>query len=191
MPRPVLLIAGGSRGIGAATAGSPARAAMTSRSTTRAMPRPRPSVVEAVKAAGGKAVAIARRHGQARPTSSACSTTPPKTLGPLTHFVHRPGIIGPYSRLDEADAADDARGDRGRTFGALLCLRACRPPHVDEARRQGRLDRDAVVDGGDDRRRRRMRLVRGRQGRGRFDGRSASRARSPRKACASTPSRPA
>ena len=125
MSRPVLLIAGGSRGIGAATASLPARAAMTSRSTTKAMPRPRPSVVEAVKAAGGKAVAMQGDMARRRPTSSACSSAAAKELGPLTHFVHCAGIIGPYSRLDEADAQMMREVIEVDTLGALLCLRAC------------------------------------------------------------------
>lgn len=124
MPRPVLLIAGGSRGIGAATAklagerGYDVAANYVSNSNAAA------GVVEAVKAAGGKAVAIqgdmAKEADIVRVFDEAA-----RALGPITHFVHSSGIIGPYSRLDEADAAMMHDVFEVDTFGAILCLREC------------------------------------------------------------------
>ena len=57
MSRPVLLIAGGSRGIGASTAGS-RRARLRCRGQLQDQRQSRGERVDAVKAAGGKAVAI-------------------------------------------------------------------------------------------------------------------------------------
>ena len=124
MSRPVLLIAGGSRGIGASTAklagarGYDVAVNYMSNSNAAA------GVVAAVKAAGGKAVAIqgdmAIEADIERTFDEAA-----RELGPITHFVHSSGISGKYSRLDEADAQTMREVIDVDTFGALLCLRAC------------------------------------------------------------------
>ena len=89
-------------------------------------------------------------------------------LGPITHFVHSSGITGRASRLDAVDAKTMREVLDVNTFGALLCLRAprsraCRPSTAARAARWCMI----VVDGGDHRRRRRIRLVCRRQRRGR------------------------
>ena len=124
MSRPVLLIAGGSRGIGASTAklagarGYDVAVNYMSNSNAAA------GVVAAVKAAGGKAVAI---QGDMAIEADIERTFDEATreLGPITHFVHSSGISGKYSRLDEADAQTMREVIDVDTFGALLCLRAC------------------------------------------------------------------
>ena len=121
---PVLLIAGGSRGIGAATARLAAAqgydVAVNYKSNTKAADE----VVAAVKTAGRKAVAIqgdmAREADIVRTFDEAA-----KALGPVTHFVHSSGIIGKNSRLDEADSSTIREVLDLDTFGALLCLREC------------------------------------------------------------------
>jgi len=124
MPRPVLLIAGGSRGIGAATAkfagarGYDVAVNYVSNANAAA------GVVEAVKAAGGKSVAIQGDMAKEADIQRVFDESA-RTLGPVTHFVHSSGIIGPYSRLDEADAAMMHEVFEVDTFGALLCLREC------------------------------------------------------------------
>jgi NAD(P)-dependent dehydrogenase (short-subunit alcohol dehydrogenase family) len=46
-------------------------------------------------------------------------------LGPITHFVHSSGIIGPMSRLDAA-STDTLRAVLDlNTLGVLICLRNC------------------------------------------------------------------
>ena len=124
MSRPVLLIAGGSRGIGASTcklAGARGYdVAVNYKSNTKAAA----DVVDAVKAAGGKAVAIQGDMAVEGDIERVFERAA-KDLGPLTHFVHCAGIIGPYSRLDEASAQMMREVIEIDTVGALLCLRAC------------------------------------------------------------------
>jgi NAD(P)-dependent dehydrogenase (short-subunit alcohol dehydrogenase family) len=124
MSRPVLLIAGGSRGIGASTcklAGARGYdVAVNYKSNTKAAA----DVVDAVKAAGGKAVAIQGDMAVEGDIERVFERAA-KDLGPLTHFVHCAGIIGPYSRLDAASAQMMREVIEIDTVGALLCLRAC------------------------------------------------------------------
>jgi NAD(P)-dependent dehydrogenase (short-subunit alcohol dehydrogenase family) len=123
MPRPVLLIAGGSRGIGAATArlaaGQGYDVAVNYNSNASAAA----GVVAAVKDAGGKAVAIQGHMGREEDIERVFDTAA-RELGPLTHFVHSSGINGQYSRLDEASADKMREVLEVDTLGALLCLRA-------------------------------------------------------------------
>ncbi len=121
---PVLLIAGGSRGIGAATARLAAAAGYDVAVNYKSNAKAANEVVDAVKAAGRKAVAIkgdmALEADIERTFDEAA-----KALGPITHFVHSAGIIGKSSRLDEADTDTIREVLEVDTFGALICLRAC------------------------------------------------------------------
>lgn len=124
MARPVLLIAGGSRGIGAAcarlAAGRGYDVAVNYKSNSNAAA----SVVADVKKAGGQAVALQGDMAIEADIERVFDAAA-KALGPVTHFVHSAGIIGDNSRLDEADAATIREVLDVDTFGALLCLRAC------------------------------------------------------------------
>jgi NAD(P)-dependent dehydrogenase (short-subunit alcohol dehydrogenase family) len=124
MPRPVLLIAGGSRGIGASTARLASARGYDVAVNYKSNAEAATNVVDAVKASGGKAVALvgdmAVEADIARVFREAADA-----LGPVTHFVHSSGIIGPYSRLDEADAQMMREVFDIDTFGAMLCLREC------------------------------------------------------------------
>ncbi len=122
MARQVLLIAGGSRGIGAATArlagsrGYDVAVNYVSNSNAAA------SVVETVEKAGGKSVALqgdmAKEADIARVFDEAA-----RTLGPITHFVHSSGIIGKMSKF--ADAPADVLRDviDVNLYGGMLCAR--------------------------------------------------------------------
>jgi NAD(P)-dependent dehydrogenase (short-subunit alcohol dehydrogenase family) len=124
MARPVLLIAGGSRGIGAAAArmagarGYDVAVNYNSNSNAAA------SVVDAVKKSGGKAVALQGDMGQEADIKRVFDEAA-KQLGAITHFVHSSGIIGPMSRLDEADTQTLRDVLDVDTLGPLLCLREC------------------------------------------------------------------
>ena len=124
MSRPVLLIAGGSRGIGASTAKLAGARGYDVAVNYKSNSNAAAGVVAAVKAAGGKAVAI---QGDMAIETDIERTFDDATqaLGPITHFVHSSGISGKYSRLDEADAQTMREVIDVDTFGALLCLRAC------------------------------------------------------------------
>lgn len=123
MSHPVLLIAGGSRGIGAATARLAGQRGYHVAVNYKTNANAAAAVVDAIKKAGGKAVAIqgdmALENDIERVFDAASYA-----FGSLTHFVHSSGIIGDSSRLDEATAATMREVLDIDTFGALLCLRA-------------------------------------------------------------------
>ena len=125
MSRPVLLIAGGSRGIGAATAKLAGARGYDVAVNYKTNSNAAAAVVKAVEKGGGKAVAIqgdmAIENDIERVFDSAGDT-----FGSLTHFVHSSGIIGDNSRLDDASSATIREVLDIDTFGALCCaLRAC------------------------------------------------------------------
>src|SRR5450631_3018670 len=124
MSRPVLLITGGSRGIGASTARLAGARGYDVAVNYKTNANAATGVVYAVKAAGGKAVAVQGDMGVEADIERVFTTTTEK-MGPLTHFVHSSGIIGDASRLDEADTKTIRDVLDVDTFGALLCLRAC------------------------------------------------------------------
>jgi NAD(P)-dependent dehydrogenase (short-subunit alcohol dehydrogenase family) len=124
MSRPVLLIAGGSRGIGAATCRLAGSRGYDVAVNDKSNAKTAASVVDAVKAAGGKAVAIQGDmaiEGDIDRVFDAAA----RALGPLTHFVHSSGIVGDASRLDDASTQTIREVLDIDTFGAMLCLRAC------------------------------------------------------------------
>ncbi len=124
MARPVLLIAGGSRGIGASTCKLAGQRGYDVAVNYKSNAKAAASVVEAVKAAGGKAVAIQGDMALEADIERVFDEAT-RALGPLTHFVHSSGIVGDASRLDEATAQTIREVLDIDTFGAMLCLRAC------------------------------------------------------------------
>jgi NAD(P)-dependent dehydrogenase (short-subunit alcohol dehydrogenase family) len=103
MSRPVLLIAGGSRGIGAATAKLAGVRGYNVAVNYKTNSNAAAGVVDAVKRAGGEAVAIQGDMAQENDIERVFDTAG-DTFGSLTHFVHSSGIIGDSSRLDEVSA---------------------------------------------------------------------------------------
>ena len=124
MVRPVLLIAGGSRGIGASCARLAGERGYDVAVNYKTNAHAAASVVEAVRKSGGKAVALQGDMAVEADIDRVFDEAT-RTLGPVTHFLHSSGIIGPYSRLDEADIEMMREVFAIDTFGALLCLRAC------------------------------------------------------------------
>lgn len=120
---PVLLVAGGSRGIGAATARLAARRGYDVAVNYTANGEAAAAVVKNIEAAGRRAVALRGDMGREADIDRVFDAAA-KALGPVTHFVHSSGIIGPMSRLDEASAETIRAALDVNTFGALLCLRA-------------------------------------------------------------------
>jgi NAD(P)-dependent dehydrogenase (short-subunit alcohol dehydrogenase family) len=123
MPRPILLIAGGSRGIGAATARLAGARGYDVAVNYKSNAKAAASVVEAVKSAGGNAVAIPGDMAIEQDIERVFDTTVAQ-LGPLTHFVHSAGIGGKNSRLDAASAATIREVIDVNLYGGLLCARA-------------------------------------------------------------------
>jgi len=124
MSRPVLLIAGGSRGIGAASAKLAGARGYDVAVNYKTNSNAAAGVVEAVKKAGGKAIAVQGDMAIEKDIERVFDATA-DVLGPITHFVHSSGIIGDNSRLDEVSSATIREVLDLDTFGALLCLRAC------------------------------------------------------------------
>jgi NAD(P)-dependent dehydrogenase (short-subunit alcohol dehydrogenase family) len=124
MARPVLLIAGGSRGIGASTARRAAERGYDVAVNYVTNANAAAGVVAAVKKAGGNAIAVQGDMALETDIERVFDRTT-NDLGPITHFVHSSGVIGDYSRLDEADAKKIHDVLELDTFGAILCLRAC------------------------------------------------------------------
>ena len=122
MSRPVLLIAGGSRGIGASTCRLAGQrgydVAVNYKSNTKAAA----GVVDAVKAAGGKAVAIQGDMVDEATVVRVFDETA-KALGPITQFVHSAGIGGKNSKLEAATAATLREVIDVNLYGGLLCAR--------------------------------------------------------------------
>jgi len=123
MSKPVLLVAGGSRGIGAAIAKLAGKSGYDVAVNYHSNANAAAGVVETVKASGGRAVAIQGDMGQEADIERVFAET--DKFGTITHFVHSSGVIGPMSRLDEADTATIRNALDVDTFGALLSLRAC------------------------------------------------------------------
>jgi NAD(P)-dependent dehydrogenase (short-subunit alcohol dehydrogenase family) len=123
MSRPVLLIAGGSRGIGACTARFAGARGYDVAVNYKSNGKAAAEVVDAVKASGGKAVALqgdmAIEADIERVFDSAT-----RELGPITHFVHSAGIGGKNSRLDAASAATIREVIDINLYGGILCARA-------------------------------------------------------------------
>lgn len=121
---PVLLIAGGGRGIGAATATLAGERGYDVAVNFKSNAKAANDVVDTVKKAGRKAVALAGDMALEADIERVFDESA-QALGPITHFVHCAGIIGDNSRLDEASAATIEEVLAVDTFGALICLRAC------------------------------------------------------------------
>jgi NAD(P)-dependent dehydrogenase (short-subunit alcohol dehydrogenase family) len=120
---PVLLVAGGSRGIGAATARLAARDGYDVAVNYVSGAQAAADVVGAVEKEGRKAIALQGDMGREDDIERVFDQAA-NALGPVTHFVHSSGIIGPMSRLDEASAETIRAALDVNTFGALVSLRA-------------------------------------------------------------------
>jgi NAD(P)-dependent dehydrogenase (short-subunit alcohol dehydrogenase family) len=118
----VVLVTGGSRGIGAATAVLAAEAgydvAVNYRSDKAAAER----VVGQVEARGRHAIAIQADVGDEQEVVGLFQAVDAE-LGRLDALVNNAGMIEPVSRLDEMDAARIDRVLRVNVVGAMLCAR--------------------------------------------------------------------
>ena len=156
MARPVLLIAGGSRGIGASTARLAGESGYDVAINYVSNAKAAGEVAEAVKKSGGKSVTIQGDMSKEAEIIRVFDETT-KALGPVTHFVHSAGIGGKNSRLDVATAATIREVLDINLFGALICAReAVRRMSTTHGGKGGSISRSAVVDRRRDRRRHRI-----------------------------------
>ena len=122
MPRPVLLIAGGSRGIGASTARLAAERGYDVAINYVRRAEAAAEVAAAVQKSGGKSIAIQGDMANEDDIVRVFDETT-LTLGPITHFVHSAGVGGKNSRLDAASATTIREVVDINLFGALICAR--------------------------------------------------------------------
>jgi len=123
MSRPVLLVIGGSRGIGASTCRLAGQRGYDVAANYRSNAKAAASVVDAVKAAGGKAVAIQGDMIE-EATIERVFDDAALALGPITHVVHSAGIGGKNSKLEAASAATIREVLDVNLYGGILCARA-------------------------------------------------------------------
>jgi NAD(P)-dependent dehydrogenase (short-subunit alcohol dehydrogenase family) len=123
MSRPVLLIVGGSRGIGASTCKLAGARGYDVAVNYKSNAKRAGEVVDVVKAAGGKAVAI-QGDMVSEETVERVFDEATKALGPITQFVHSAGIGGKNSKLEAATAATLREVIDVNLYGGLLCARA-------------------------------------------------------------------
>ncbi|HET9902417.1 MAG TPA: SDR family oxidoreductase [Xanthobacteraceae bacterium] len=120
---PVLLITGGSRGLGAATARLAAKRGFDVAVNYRSDAGAAEKVVAEVKAAGRRAVAIQADVAQELEVETLFETVD-ATLGRLTHFVYSSGITGPVSRVESLADKDIQQVLAVNVAGAFYCTRA-------------------------------------------------------------------
>ena len=122
MPRPVLLIAGGSRGIGASTARLAAEHGYDVAINYVRNAEAAAKVADAVRKSGGKAITLQGDMAKEDDILRVFGETT-RALGPITHFVHSAGVGGKNSRLDVATADTIREVIDINLFGALICAR--------------------------------------------------------------------
>lgn len=119
----VLLVTGGSRGIGAAIAALAAKQGYDVAINYVSNEKAAAEVVAAVKAAGRRAIAIKGDMAQEADVERTFATID-KELGRLTHLVYNSGSTGGYSRLEDADNAMMRSVLELNVLGALMCAKA-------------------------------------------------------------------
>lgn len=124
--QPILLVTGGSRGIGAATcrlAGERGYAvAVNYRNDKTAADR----VVDAISSAGGRAIAVQGDMAKEEDIARVFQTVD-RALGRLTHLVCNSGVTGRNSRMEVADTQTIRNALDVNVFGALICVRDAIP----------------------------------------------------------------
>ena len=147
----ILLITGGSRGIGAATARLAARKGYAVAINYREARDQAEALVAEIERDGGRAMAVQADVASQEQVEAMFRAV--DAFGPLAALVNSAGItVGRADQGRRPRAGRDrahARRQRDRHDAVLPRGGA---PHVDPLRRQGRCDRQRLVDGGDDRR---------------------------------------
>ncbi|WP_037616308.1 glucose 1-dehydrogenase [Streptomyces aureus] len=122
MARPVTIVTGGSRGIGAATC---ARLAADGHDVVVGYVRDEEAAertAAAVREAGARALAVRVDTSEEGAVERLFDLAADR-LGPVTGLVNNAGVTGPLGRLADADPADLRRVVEVNVLGALLCAR--------------------------------------------------------------------
>ncbi len=118
----VLLVTGGGRGIGAATARQAAQAGWAVAVNYAANALAADEVVRAIRAAGGRALAVQGDVAEEAQVLRMFETVDAK-LGRLTGLVNNAGVVDVTARLDEMSVARWRRMFDINVIGSMLCAR--------------------------------------------------------------------
>ncbi len=122
MNQQVLLVTGGGRGIGAATALLAARRGYAVAVNYASNSLAADEVVRAIRAAGGKAIAVQADVGDETQVVAMFEQVDAK-LGRLTALVNSAGVVDVRARVDEMSAARLERMFRINVVGSFVCAR--------------------------------------------------------------------
>jgi NAD(P)-dependent dehydrogenase (short-subunit alcohol dehydrogenase family) len=120
--KPVLLVTGGSRGIGAATARLAARAGWAVAVNYTQNSQAADEVVRAIRAEGGQAISVQADVGDESQIMAMFAQVDAK-LGRLGGLVNNAGIVDLPSRVDEMSWARLERMMRINVLGSMVCAR--------------------------------------------------------------------
>jgi NAD(P)-dependent dehydrogenase (short-subunit alcohol dehydrogenase family) len=118
----VLLVTGGGRGIGAATALLAARRGYAVAVNYASNSLAADEVVRAIRVAGGKAIAVQADVGDEKQVMAMFEQVDAK-LGRLTALVNSAGVVDVRARVDEMSAARLERMFRINVVGSFVCAR--------------------------------------------------------------------
>jgi len=126
MTEKILLVTGGSRGIGAAIARCAAAQGYAVAVNYKSDEKAAASVVDAITKSGGEAVAIKGDMGVESDVARVFETVDAK-LGRLTHLVYNSGITGKNSRVEDVSTQVLRAVMDINVMGAFWCARAAIP----------------------------------------------------------------
>lgn len=126
MTSPILLVTGGSRGLGAATCKLAATKGFDVAVNYRNDRAAADAVMAAVKAAGRRAIAVQGDMAKREEVDRVFAEVD-KGLGRLTHLVYSSGITGPVARVEALDDADIKSVLDINVAGAFYACRAAIP----------------------------------------------------------------
>lgn len=119
--KPVLIVTGGNRGIGAATARLAAHAGYSVCLSYRSHSQEAAAVVADIEARGGQAIAVAA--DVAREADVVRLFQQADALGPLRALVNNAGILEPQARVEDLSAERLARVFAVNVIGSFVCAR--------------------------------------------------------------------
>ncbi|MDR3479453.1 MAG: SDR family oxidoreductase [Burkholderiaceae bacterium] len=122
MKHKVMVVTGGSRGIGAATAYMAAARGYAVCVAYRSQKEAAESVVNAILSAGGRAIALPTDVASERDVAE-LFTTVDRELGPLTALVNNAGMLEQQMRVEQMDAARLTRIFATNVVGSFICAR--------------------------------------------------------------------